>query len=204
MNQVIIGIAGGSGSGKTTLAKGIKNMLKEHAIIIAHDYYYRQHAELSFEERSKLNYDHPNTIETELLIEHLRLLKEGKAINRPIYSFVTHLRLEETILIKPTKVIILEGILLLENKELRDMMDIKVYVDTDSDIRLIRRIKRDVNERGRSLDSVIEQYLKTVKPMHEQFIEPSKKYADLIIPEGGYNKVVLNILTERLKTFLDD
>jgi len=204
MNQVIIGIAGGSGSGKTTLAKGIKNMLKEHATIIAHDYYYRQHAELSFEERSKLNYDHPNTIETELLIKHLHLLKEGKSINRPIYSFVTHLRLEETILIKPTKVIILEGILLLENKELRDMMDIKVYVDTDSDIRLIRRIERDVNERGRSLDSVIKQYLKTVKPMHEQFIEPSKKYADLIIPEGGYNKVVLNILTERLKTFLND
>jgi len=204
MKQVIIGIAGGSGSGKTTLARGIKDMLKEHAVIIAHDYYYRQHNDLSFEERSKLNYDHPNTIETELLIKHLHLLKEGKSINRPIYSFVTHLRLDETILIKPTRVIILEGILLLENKELRDMMDIKVYVDTDSDIRLIRRIERDVNERGRSLDSVIEQYLKTVKPMHEQFIEPSKKYADLIIPEGGYNKVVLNILTERLKAFLDD
>ncbi|MBN2853025.1 MAG: uridine kinase [Clostridia bacterium] len=204
MNRVIIGIAGGTGSGKTTLAKGIKNAMGDSAILLAHDFYYRKYDNLSFEERSQLNYDHPNTLETELLIKHLRLLKNGETIERPVYSFVTHLRLDETIKVVPPKVIILEGILLFENKELRDMMDIKVFVDTDSDIRLARRIERDVKERGRNLDSVLSQYRNTVKPMHDQFIEPSKKYADLIIPEGGYNKVVLQILIDRLKTFLND
>ncbi|MCK5812362.1 MAG: uridine kinase [Clostridiales bacterium] len=204
MNRVIIGIAGGSGSGKTTLAKGIIKAIGDEGILLAHDFYYRKYDELTFEERSQLNYDHPNTLETDLLIKHLYQLKKGKSINRPIYSFVTHLRLDETINIKPKKVIIVEGILLFENKELREMMDIKVFVDTDSDIRLARRIERDVNERGRSLDSVLKQYLETVKPMHDQFVEPSKKHADLIIPEGGYNQVVLNILIDRLRSIMDD
>ncbi len=204
MNRVIIGIAGGSGSGKTTLAKGIKEAMGDNALLIAHDYYYKKYDKLSFEERSKLNYDHPDTLETQLLINHLKCLKAGESINRPIYSFVTHLRLEETVLVEPKKVIILEGILLFENKELRDLMNIKVYVDTDSDIRLARRIERDVKKRGRNLDAVLEQYRATVKPMHEQFIEPNKKHADLIIPEGGYNKVVLNILINRLRAVLHE
>jgi len=204
MNRVIIGIAGGSGSGKTTLAKGIKEAMGDNALLIAHDYYYKKYDKLSFEERSKLNYDHPDTLETQLLIDHLKCLKEGESVNRPIYSFVTHLRLDETVLVVPKKVIILEGILLFENKQLRDMMNIKVYVDTDSDIRLARRIERDVKKRGRNLDAVLDQYRATVKPMHEQFIEPNKKHADLIIPEGGYNKVVLNILINRLKAVLHE
>ncbi len=204
MNRVIVGIAGGSGSGKTTLAKGIIKAIGDDGILLAHDFYYKKYDQLTFDERSQLNYDHPNTLETDLLIEHLHKLRKGESVERPIYSFVTHLRLDETINLKPKKVIIVEGILLFENKELRDMMDIKVFVDTDSDIRLARRIERDVNDRGRSLGSVLKQYLETVKPMHDQFVEPSKKYADLIIPEGGYNQVVLNILIDRLRSIMDN
>lgn len=204
MNRVIVGIAGGSGSGKTTLAKGIIKAIGDDGILLAHDFYYKKYDQLTFEERSQLNYDHPNTLETDLLIEHLHKLRKGESVERPIYSFVTHLRLDETINLKPKKVIIVEGILLFENKELRDMMDIKVFVDTDSDIRLARRIERDVNDRGRSLGSVLKQYLETVKPMHDQFVEPSKKHADLIIPEGGYNQVVLNILIDRLRSIMDN
>jgi uridine kinase len=158
---------------------------------------------MPYEQRCLLNYDHPESLETEMLIYHVNELREGKAVQRPVYSFVTHTRLEETIEVKPAKVIIIEGVLLFENPDLRNVMDIKIYVDTDSDIRLARRIERDVNERGRSLKSVLEQYINTVKPMHEQFVEPSRKYADVIIPEGGYNQVVLSMITDRLKSFLD-
>lgn len=198
----MLGIAGGTGSGKTTLAKGIKDALGNDAILLCHDYYYNKNSEMAYEERCVLNYDHPESLETDLLIKHLKELKNGHSIQRPVYSFVTHTRLDETIEVKPAKVIIIEGVLLFENPDLRNIMDIKVYVDTDSDIRLTRRIKRDVNERGRSLGSVLDQYVNTVKPMHEQFVEPSRKYADVIIPEGGYNKVVLSMITDRLKSFL--
>lgn len=201
--RIVLGIAGGTGSGKTTLAKGIKSALGKDAVLLCHDYYYNKNAEMPYEDRCVLNYDHPESLETDLLIKHVNELRNGCSIQRPVYSFVTHTRLEETIEVKPAKVIIIEGVLLFENPELRNVMDIKVYVDTDSDIRLTRRIKRDVNERGRSLDSVLEQYVNTVKPMHEQFVEPSRKYADVIIPEGGYNQVVLSMITDRLKSFLD-
>lgn len=201
--RIVLGIAGGTGSGKTTLAKGIKSALGKDAVLLCHDYYYNKNADMPYEERCVLNYDHPESLETDLLIRHVKALRNGVSIERPVYSFVTHTRLEETIEVKPAKVIIIEGVLLFENPELRSVMDIKVYVDTDSDIRLTRRIKRDVNERGRSLDSVLEQYVNTVKPMHEQFVEPSRKYADVIIPEGGYNQVVLSMITDRLKSFLD-
>ncbi|MDX1358254.1 MAG: uridine kinase [Clostridia bacterium] len=201
--RIVLGIAGGTGSGKTTLAKGIKDALGDDAVMLCHDFYYNKNAEMPYEERCLLNYDHPESLETELLIKHVNELKEGKSIQRPVYSFVTHTRLEETIEVKPAKVIIIEGVLLFENPDLREVMDIKVYVDTDSDIRLARRIERDVNERGRSLNSVLGQYRNTVKPMHEQFVEPSRKYADVIIPEGGYNQVVLSMITDRLKSFLD-
>ena len=201
--RIVLGIAGGTGSGKTTLAKGIKEALGDDAVLLCHDYYYNKNAEMPYEQRCILNYDHPESLETDLMIEHVNELKEGRSIQRPVYSFVTHTRLEETIEVKPAKVIIIEGVLLFEDTELRDVMDIKVYVDTDSDIRLSRRIKRDVNERGRSLNSVLDQYVNTVKPMHEQFVEPSRKYADVIIPEGGYNQVVLAMITDRLKSFLD-
>jgi len=201
--RIVLGIAGGTGSGKTTLAKGIKDALDKDAVLLCHDFYYNKNEELPYEERCVLNYDHPESLETDLLIKQVNELREGRIIERPVYSFVTHTRLKETIEVKPAKVIIIEGVLLFENPELRNVMDIKVYVDTDSDIRLSRRIKRDVNERGRSLNSVLEQYVNTVKPMHEQFVEPSRKYADVIIPEGGYNQVVLSMITDRLKSFLD-
>lgn len=201
--RIVLGIAGGTGSGKTTLAKGIKKALGKDAVLLCHDYYYNKNADMPYEERCIQNYDHPGSLETDLLIEHVNELKEGRAIKRPVYSFVTHTRQEETIEVNPAKVIVIEGILLFENPALREVMDIKVYVDTDSDIRLSRRIKRDVNERGRSLNSVLEQYVNIVKPMHEQFVEPNRKHADVIIPEGGYNQVVLSMITDRLKSFLD-
>ncbi len=201
--RIVLGIAGGTGSGKTTLAKGIKKALGKDAVLLCHDYYYNKNSDMPYEERCIQNYDHPGSLETDLLIEHVNELKEGRTIKRPVYSFVTHTRQEETIEVYPAKVIIIEGILLFENPALREVMDIKVYVDTDSDIRLSRRIKRDVNERGRSLNSVLEQYVNIVKPMHEQFVEPNRKHADVIIPEGGYNQVVLSMITDRLKTFLD-
>ncbi len=201
--RIVLGIAGGTGSGKTTLAKGIKKALGKDAVLLCHDYYYNKNSDMPYEERCIQNYDHPGSLETDLLIEHVNELKEGRTIKRPVYSFVTHTRQEETIEVNPAKVIIIEGILLFENPALREVMDIKVYVDTDSDIRLSRRIKRDVNERGRSLNSVLEQYVNIVKPMHEQFVEPNRKHADVIIPEGGYNQVVLSMITDRLKTFLD-
>lgn len=188
--------------GKSTLAENIKKEFKNDISMISHDYYYKDNSDLPFEERAKLNYDHPNAIETSLLIEHLKKLKNGETIYRPIYSFVNHMREKDTIEVVPKKVIIVDGILIFENKELRDMMDIKIFVDTDADIRFIRRLLRDVEDRGRSLSSVISQYCTTVKPMHEEFVEPSKKYADIIVPEGGYNEVALNMIIEKIRTII--
>lgn len=202
MDTLIIGIAGGSGSGKTTLAENIKNEFKDEILMLSHDYYYKQHDELSFEERQKLNYDHPNAFDTDMLIEHLRLLKQGTAIEHPVYSFVEHNREKYTVKVEPKKIILVDGILIFENKELADLMDIKIFVDTDADIRFIRRLVRDVQERGRTIDSVINQYCDTVKPMHEQFVEYSKKNADIIVPKGGNNLVALNMIREQVKNIL--
>lgn len=202
LNPIIIGIAGGTGSGKSTLAKNIEKEFKHNITMLSHDYYYKSNDGLPFEERKKLNYDHPDAFETDLLIEHLSKLKNGETIRRPSYSFVEHLREKETYEVVPKKVIIVEGILLFENQTLRDMMDIKIFVDADADIRFIRRLLRDVQERGRTLDSVVEQYCTTVKPMHEQFVEPSKKYADIIVPEGGYNQVALNMIVEKIRSII--
>lgn len=203
-NIMIIGIAGGTGSGKTTLTQRIKEAFHDNVVVLSHDYYYKSNSNLSFEERTKLNYDHPNAFDTDLLVEHMQALREGKTIHHPVYSFVEHTRLEETVEVKPAKVIILEGILIFENKELCDLMDIKVFVDTDADLRLIRRLLRDVKERGRDLDSVVNQYIGTVKPMHEEFVDPSKKRADIIIPEGGFNSVALSMLLEQVRNFITE
>ena len=202
LNPIIIGIAGGTGSGKSTLADNIKKEFEHNISTLSHDYYYKSNDNLPFEERVKLNYDHPDAFETNLLIEHLTKLKSGETIRRPSYSFVEHLREKETYEVVPKKVIIVDGILIFENKTLRDMMDIKIFVDTDADIRFIRRLLRDVEERGRTVPSVVEQYCTTVKPMHEQFVEPSKKYADIIVPQGGHNKVALNMIVEKIRTII--
>ena len=199
-SPIVIGVAGDTGSGKTTLATKIKQEIADDAVILSHDFYYRANADIPFEERKKLNYDHPNAFETELLIKDIKKLKMGLVIDHPQYSFVTHTRSKQTVHIEPTSVIIVEGILIFENKQLLDLMDIKVFVDAD--IRLIRRIMRDVKDRGRSLDSVIEQYISTVKPMHEQFVEPSKKYADIIIPQGGKNLVAQHMLVDRINALI--
>lgn len=202
LNPIIIGIAGGTGSGKSTLADNIRKEFANNITMLSHDYYYKSNSHLSFDERKKLNYDHPDAFDTDLLIEHLNKLKKGEVIYRPNYSFVTYLREEQTVEVVPKKVILLDGILIFENKELRDMMDIKIFVDTDADIRFIRRLVRDVSDRGRTLESVIEHYTTTVKPMHEQFVEPSKKYADIIVPEGGYNHVALNMIIEKIRSII--
>lgn len=199
----IIGIAGGTGSGKSTLAYKLKAAFcDEDVIIMCHDDYYKAHDDMTYEERAKLNFDHPNAFETELLVEHLKQLKEGKPIMRPVYSFVEHTRTGEQVQVNPAKVIILEGIMIFEDKTLRDMMDMKVFVDTDADVRILRRLVRDVKERGRDLDSVVNQYLTTVKPMHDQFVEPNKKYADVIVPEGGHNQVALHMLIDRMRAII--
>lgn len=198
---IVIGIAGGTGSGKSTLVNKIKEEFNEKITMISHDFYYKRH-EISFEERKKLNYDHPNAFDTDLMIQHIKDLKEGKEIERPVYDFTIHNRVDDTVKVKPSKVLIVEGILIFENEELRNLCDIKVYVDTDADVRILRRILRDVNERGRTLESVVTQYLTTVKLMHEQFVEPSKKFADVIIPEGGFNIVALEMLKERIYSLL--
>ena len=193
--MLIVGIAGGTGSGKTTVVrKIIERLPKDEVAVLSQDSYYKDNSHLPLEERRKLNFDHPNAIEFDLLVSHLQMLKEGKAIHQPIYSYITSTRSSETILVKPRDVIIVEGILVLTNKELRDMFDIKVFVYADADDRLIRVIRRDIRERGRDVEQVLKRYIATVKPMHEQFIEPSKKYADIIVPEGGNNEVAINML----------
>lgn len=201
-NSIIIGIAGGTGSGKTTLVKKLKDALGDEVLALTHDYYYKAHSDLPFEERALLNYDHPHSFDTEMFISDLIKLKSGQKIERPIYDFSLHTRSAETVMETPTKVIIVEGILIFENAEIRKLFDIKVFVDTDPDVRIIRRLLRDVKERGRDLDSVISQYLGTVKIMHEEFVEPSKKHADIIIPEGGYNKVACSMLLDKIRALL--
>lgn len=200
---VIIGIAGGSGSGKTTLARKLQEVFKDDVLILSQDYYYKSFDDLPFEERKKINFDHPNAFDTHLLIQHIKLLKKYKPIKRPVYSFIEHKRLDETVEEKPKRVIIVEGILIFENKELANLMDIKVFVDTDADIRFIRRLLRDIKERGRDIESVINQYLTTVKPMHEEFVEPSKKSADIIIPEGGMNYIAVSMLIDKIRFILN-
>ena len=201
-NVIVIGIAGGTGSGKSTLVQKIKEEFRDEIAILSHDFYYKRHDDMSYEDRCALNYDHPNAFDTDLMIEHIRQLKAWTVVERPVYDFSIHNRVDETVAVHPAKVVVAEGILIFENQELRDLCDIKVFIDTDSDVRILRRILRDVRERGRTLDSVVSQYLTTVKPMHEQFVEPSKKYVDIIIPEGGYNRVALEMLNERIHALL--
>ena len=203
-NIMIIGIAGGTGSGKTTLTNRLKERFGENVTVIYHDNYYKRHDEMTYEERCLLNYDHPDAFDTDLMIEHIQALKAGKSIECPIYDFTVHNRSDRTMVIKPTKVIIVEGILIFQNVYLRNQMDIKIFVDTDADVRILRRILRDVEERGSSLESVVTQYLTTVKPMHEQFVEPSKRAADLIVLEGGQNVVALDILIQRVHNHIND
>lgn len=203
MNTILLGIAGGTGSGKTTLAdKVIDSFGDDEVSVLRHDNYYKRHDEMCYDERAKLNYDHPNAFDTELLCEHIKRLKAGKSIEMPVYDYTVHNRSDETVVVNPAPVILLEGILIFAEPSLCELMDIKVFVDTDADVRILRRIIRDVKERERSLDSVIGQYLTTVKPMHEQFVEPSKRQADIIIPEGGENVVALEMLIERVRKHL--
>ena len=210
-NTILIGIAGGTGSGKTTLAdKVVDSFGRDEVSILRHDNYYKRHDEMNYEDRSKLNYDHPDAFDTELLCEHIKELKKGKAIQMPFYDYTIHNRSDKTILVEPAPVIVLEGILIFAEPSLCELMDIRVFVDTDADvrilrrIRLIRRLQRDVLERARSLESVINQYMNTVKPMHEQFVEPSKRRADIIIPEGGENAVALEMLIQRVRKHLEE
>ena len=193
-NILVIGIAGGTGSGKTTLMKNIIEKYSDNVTVLSHDNYYKRHDELTYEQRCLLNYDEPAALETDLMAVHLDKLRHGEAIDCPVYDFTVHNRSNETIRVVPKKVIIVEGILIFENKELRDLMDIRIFVDTDADVRLCRRIKRDVNKRGRTLESVLQQYQDTVKPMHEKYVEPSKKYAHVVVPEGGKNLVALDMI----------
>mgnify|MGYP002533122271 CR=1 FL=1 len=203
MNNLIIGIAGGSGSGKTTLALRLKERFGEDEVrLISHDSYYKRHDELPFEERCKLNYDHPDSFDTELLVQHLQALRRGESVKVPVYDYTIHNRSDKTITVHPAPVIIVEGILIFASQELCDMMDMKVFVDTDADVRILRRIVRDVKERGRTLESVVEQYLTTVKPMHEQYVEPSKRRADIIMLQDGHNLVALDMLIERIRSHI--
>ena len=204
MNTVIIGIAGGSGSGKTTLTNRLwKQFGPDEVSVLNHDSYYKRHDEMPYEERCKLNYDHPDSFDTPLLVEHLKALRAGQPVKVPIYDYSIHNRTDRTVTVYPAPVIIVEGILIFASPELCEQMDMKVYVDTDADVRILRRIMRDVKQRGRTLDSVVEQYLTTVKPMHEQFVEPSKRKADLIVPEGGRNPVALQLLIKWVATHLN-
>ena len=204
METTIIGVAGGTASGKSTLVKKLQEVFEgESVITICHDYYYKAHDELEYEERTQLNYDHPDAVDTDMMIQDILSLRNGHPIHRPVYSFVNHNRTHQTVKVNPAQVIIIDGILILENKALRELMDVKVYVDTDADVRLGRRLLRDVQERGRSIESVLTQYFSTVKPMHNEFVEPSKRYADIIIPEGGFNSVALKILVQNIKSIIE-
>ncbi len=201
---VIVGVAGGTGSGKTTIARTIYEQLgPEKVAYIPHDAYYHDLSHLPPEERARQNFDHPDSLETSLLIEHLRQLREGKPVEIPIYDFATHTRRPETRRVEPRPIIVVEGILVFVEPELRDLMDIKIFVDTDPDIRFIRRLVRDIQERGRTMESVIRQYLETVRIMHLEFVEPSKRYADIIIPEGGFNTVALDMVLARLRSMIE-
>ncbi|MGM7702124.1 uridine kinase [Pseudalkalibacillus sp. Hm43] len=201
---VVIGVAGGSGSGKTTVAKEIFRQFADQSILILEqDAYYKDQTEKSMEERLQTNYDHPLAFDNDLLIDHIDKLRNSKGIEKPVYDYTAHTRSDKIIPIEPKDVIILEGILILEDERLRDLMDIKLFVDTDADVRIIRRLLRDINERGRTIDSVIEQYTSVVRPMHNQFIEPTKRYADIIIPEGGQNRVAIDLMVTKIRTILE-
>ena len=202
-NILVIGIAGGSGSGKTTLTKKLMEKFGDNITVLSHDNYYKRHDELTYEERAQLNYDEPEALDTSLMVYQLDQLRHGQAIDCPVYDFTQHNRSNETIRINPERVILVEGIMIFASEELRNLMDIRIFVDTVADIRLCRRIKRDVTKRGRSLESVINQYKTTVKPMHEKHVEPSKKYADLVVPEGGKNVVALDMIEGRIRRHLE-
>lgn len=201
MNTIFIGIAGGTGSGKTPLTEHLKQHFGDDISVVHHDSYYK-YQDRPFEERCKQNYDHPDAFETDLMVEQLKKLKAGKAIRCPVYSYADHQRTSETELIRPSKVVIVEGILIFQDPRLREMLDIKIFVETDADVRILRRALRDVRDRGRTLESVITQYLTTVKPMHEQFVEPSRKYADIIVLEGGHNLVALDMIMQRIASHI--
>ena len=201
---LVIGIAGGTGSGKTTLMDNLMQRFGDQVTVLSHDNYYRRRDDMTMEERSKVNYDEPAALETDLMVKHLEQLRRGESIECPVYDFAQHNRSNKTTTIVPKRVIIVEGILIFENEALRDLMDIRIFVDTDADVRLGRRILRDVEERGRTLQSVLEQYQNTVKPMHEKYVEPSKKYANLVVPEGGQNYVALDMILSRIQRHLDN
>ena len=198
-----IGIAGGTGSGKTTITRRLQRQFGGRVCTLYHDNYYKSHDDLTYEERTRLNYDRPDAFDTDLLVEQLRELQQGRSVRCPAYDYTVHNRSDRTILIEPAPVILVEGILILENKALCDAMDIKVFVDADADVRILRRIVRDVRDRGRSLESVVNQYLTTVKPMHEKYVEPSRRRADIIVPEGGHNEVAMALLIERVRAHLE-
>lgn len=202
--SLVIGIAGGSCSGKTSVTKAIYDVFqKSSVVVIEQDYYYKDQSHMTMEERLQQNYDHPLAFDNDLLIQHLQQLMNGHSIEKPVYDYVNHTRSNEVIYVEPKNVIILEGILVLEDKRLRELMDIKVFVDTDSDLRIIRRLARDIKERGRTIDSVIDQYLNAVRPIHNLFIEPTKRYADIIIPEGGENEVAIDLMVTKIKSILE-
>lgn len=201
--NLTVGICGGTGSGKTTITNRLISALSEQSVVLLQqDHYYKDLSHLTFEQRTKVNFDHPDSIETPLMIQQLQALREGRAIDRPMYDFTQHRRLAETVRVEPRPAVLLEGILIFENAEVRKLLDIKIFVDTDADIRFIRRLRRDVRERGRTVESVVEQYLTTVRPMHNEFIEPSKRYADVIIPEGGHNEVGIDLVIQKIKSLL--
>lgn len=201
---MIIGIAGGTGSGKTTITKKLMQRFGGDVSVIYHDNFYKAHHDMSYEERARLNYDHPSAFDTQLLIDALKELRRGHSVTCPVYDYSIHDRTDRTITVHPAPVVVVEGILIFENVELCRQMDIKLFVDTDADVRILRRIVRDVRDRGRSLESVINQYLTTVKPMHEEFVEPSKRRADLIIPEGGHNQVAMDMLMQRVRAHVEN
>ena len=200
---LVIGIAGGTGSGKTTITRRILRQFPDSVSVLYHDNYYKAHNDQSYEERSKLNYDHPDAFDTERMITDLIRLKKGEDIRCPVYDFTVHNRSDRTMIIRSAPVIVVDGILILQNQELRHLMDLRIFVDTDADVRVLRRIVRDVRDRGRSLDSVVSQYLNTVKPMHERFVEPSRRWADIIIPEGGHNEAAMHLLSDRIRSHLE-
>ena len=201
---LVIGIAGGTGSGKTTLMDNLVERFGHDVTVLSHDNYYRRRDDMTMEERQLVNYDEPAALETDLMVRHLEKLRQGEAIECPVYDFSQHNRSDKTITIEPRRVIIVEGILIFENEDLRNLMDIRIFVDTDADVRLGRRILRDVEERGRTLQSVLEQYQTTVKPMHEKYVEPSKKFANIVVPEGGRNYVALDMILTRIQRHLDN
>ena len=200
---LVIGIAGGSGSGKTTLVKNLLEKFSGNITVISHDNYYKEHSDLTYEQRCLINYDEPAAFETDLMVAQLEQLRQGNAIQCPVYDFTVHNRSDQVTTIQPEKVIIVEGILIFADEQLRKLMDVKIFVDTDADIRILRRLRRDVNKRGRSIESVIDQYQTTVKPMHEKYVEPSKKYADIVVPEGGRNQVALAMIEGTIRAHLE-